>query len=62
MADEFIAPPHPAHHGREKMLFNTNSGAFERRAKAIALLAFVVWLVTISSAIYVAAHFIAKFW
>lgn len=44
------------------MLFNPNRGAAGRRLKILAALLFAGWAAFWLGLIYVAVHFIAKFW
>lgn len=44
------------------MLFNPTRGAAERRMKALFIGSFIVWLSVVGTIVYVAAHFIAKYW
>lgn len=44
------------------MLFNPNSGAAERRVKALFGLMFVVWLSAVIGIGYVLVHFVTKYW
>ena len=44
------------------MLFNPTRGAVERKAKAIIIGGIVVWLAVVGTIVFVAAHFIGKYW
>jgi hypothetical protein len=44
------------------MMFDANLGAADRQRKAFMIAAFLVWVSVMSTVVYVAAHFIAKFW
>ena len=44
------------------MLFDSKSGAAERKMVVIAGLMFIVWLCLVGGIVYAALHFIIKFW
>lgn len=44
------------------MLFNPRTGAARRQAKAIVITVICVWLAIVGAVLFIAGHFIAKFW
>lgn len=46
----------------DDMMFDPSNGAADRQRKAILIAAMMFWLVCFSTIVFVASHFITKYW